>query len=237
MNQQRSRDRKRQYTTDLEQKVKNLERELQEAKQSNHSHNPDSAVTQLSHENRVRGDLLCVLGIDRPTQERFIRTAPNISSQSDLPDKLAIESAPEGENFEDTALNQSFVSSPNLASLVTSTDIGPWTEAQDRASPTHGISFSPNMPATNNELLLPQSSSKLCTNCAPSSPENDAGDPSESTTACSIAFSMVLTNNKRGYEFIDLESRMRAGYQYGNVPGEECRVLNKVLFEVLAEIT
>jgi hypothetical protein len=48
---------------------------------------------------------------------------------------------------------------------------------------------------------------------------------------------MVLSNNKRGYEFVDLESRMRVGYQKGSTPGEECRILNKVLFAVLAEIT
>lgn len=60
---------------------------------------------------------------------------------------------------------------------------------------------------------------------------------SDLTTACSIALSMVIQHNKRGLSTTELESRLKAGYRSAEVSNEDCRILNKVLFSVLAEIT
>jgi hypothetical protein len=60
---------------------------------------------------------------------------------------------------------------------------------------------------------------------------------SDRTTACSIALSMIVQHNKRGLSTTELDSRLKAGYRSAEVSNEDCCILNKVLFSVLAEIT
>ncbi|KAM0723187.1 hypothetical protein Q7P37_001387 [Cladosporium fusiforme] len=57
------------------------------------------------------------------------------------------------------------------------------------------------------------------------------------TTACSIAFSMILKHNARSLPMQQLESRLQVGYRGGQTVGADCRVVNSVLFSVLAEIS
>lgn len=57
------------------------------------------------------------------------------------------------------------------------------------------------------------------------------------TTACSIAFSMILKHNARSLPMAQLDYRLRVGYRGGQTVGEECRVVNSVLFSVLAEVS
>lgn len=57
------------------------------------------------------------------------------------------------------------------------------------------------------------------------------------TTACSIAFSMVLKHNARSLPMEQLESRLQVGYRGGQTVGGDCRIVNSVLFSVLAEIS
>lgn len=64
---------------------------------------------------------------------------------------------------------------------------------------------------------------------------NDAG--LAGTTACSIAFSMILKHNARSLPMQQLESRLQVGYRGGQTVGGDCRVVNSVLFSVLAEIS
>ena len=63
------------------------------------------------------------------------------------------------------------------------------------------------------------------------------GYGTDGTTACPIAFSMVLKNNARDYSIASLESKLLVGYQAAENEGDSCRILNKVLFAVLAEIS
>jgi len=60
---------------------------------------------------------------------------------------------------------------------------------------------------------------------------------SDGTTACQIAASLITTNNAIGYSTEELESRLRIGYRATGIANEDCRILNKVLFAVLAEIS
>lgn len=60
---------------------------------------------------------------------------------------------------------------------------------------------------------------------------------SETTSLCSWAFSLVLKNNSKGYSAADLDFKLRAGYRFGAVPTEGCRIDNKILLNVLAEIS
>ena len=59
---------------------------------------------------------------------------------------------------------------------------------------------------------------------------------SDTTTLCSWAFSLVLKSNMKGYSAAALELMLRVGYRYGATPTEDCRIDNKVLLGVLAEI-
>jgi hypothetical protein len=63
-----------------------------------------------------------------------------------------------------------------------------------------------------------------------------AEDTSDTTTLCSLAFPLVLKNNLRGYSAAELDLRLRVGYRLGSAPLEGCRIDNKILFTVLAEI-
>tara|TARA_R110002003_G_scaffold1193_6_gene22772 strand:- start:1225 stop:1653 length:429 start_codon:yes stop_codon:yes gene_type:complete len=64
-----------------------------------------------------------------------------------------------------------------------------------------------------------------------------AEDVSDTTTLCSAAFSLVLKNNLKGYSAADLDLKLQVGYRCGAAPSEGCRVDNKILINVLAEIS
>lgn len=60
---------------------------------------------------------------------------------------------------------------------------------------------------------------------------------SESTTVCSLALSMVFQHNKKQLTLIELNEKLRFGFRKALKPFQECRVENRILFEVLAEIS
>jgi hypothetical protein len=59
----------------------------------------------------------------------------------------------------------------------------------------------------------------------------------EETTLCSVAFSLVVKNNRKGYGTADLDRKLQIGYRSGATASEGCRVENKVLLSVLSEIS
>lgn len=77
----------------------------------------------------------------------------------------------------------------------------------------------------------------LWTPCLLQSSLQNGGSCSESMTGCSIAFSMLLSNNSRGYSFADIEARLQEAYRKDDSVAEGCSVLNKVLFQLLSEIS
>jgi hypothetical protein len=62
-------------------------------------------------------------------------------------------------------------------------------------------------------------------------------DNTQDTTLCTLAISLVLKNNRKNYTATDLDLRLRAGYRCGFAASEGCRVDNKILFGLLAEIS
>jgi hypothetical protein len=62
-------------------------------------------------------------------------------------------------------------------------------------------------------------------------------EKSENTTLCSIAFSMIMKNNRKGYDAAELDLKLRAGYRNCIMWSDGCRIENKTLFKVLAEIS
>ncbi|KAF2009469.1 hypothetical protein BU24DRAFT_467844 [Aaosphaeria arxii CBS 175.79] len=62
-------------------------------------------------------------------------------------------------------------------------------------------------------------------------------DISNTTTLCSSAFSLVLKNNLKGYSIADLDLKLRVGYKFCALSPQHCRIDNKILISVLAEIS
>lgn len=60
---------------------------------------------------------------------------------------------------------------------------------------------------------------------------------SENTTGCAIAFSMLQSNNSRGYRFSEIDARLQAAYRRDDSVAEGCSVLTKTLFQLLSEMS
>ncbi|OJI99733.1 hypothetical protein ASPVEDRAFT_523957 [Aspergillus versicolor CBS 583.65] len=56
------------------------------------------------------------------------------------------------------------------------------------------------------------------------------------TTLCSIAFHLIVQCNRAGKDVLELETKLRYGYRMPALPGEGCRVDNRTLLTVLAEL-
>lgn len=63
-----------------------------------------------------------------------------------------------------------------------------------------------------------------------------AGSVDSETTLCSIAFHLIVQCNRAGRNVLELETRLRGGYRTPALPGEGCRVDNRTLLAVLAEL-
>lgn len=66
---------------------------------------------------------------------------------------------------------------------------------------------------------------------------SDGYDDSDGTTACPIALGIIALNNAKGYSVAKLETRLLPGHLMPASGGADYRVLNRVLFAVLAEIS
>lgn len=66
--------------------------------------------------------------------------------------------------------------------------------------------------------------------------DSTAGSVNNETTLCSIAFHLVVQCNKSGKDVLELETKLRYGYKMPALPGEGCRVDNRTLLAVLAEL-
>lgn len=61
-------------------------------------------------------------------------------------------------------------------------------------------------------------------------------DVFQDTTLCTIAIQIVGLCNKKNIDILELDSKLRPGYRNVSAPLEGCRVDNRVLLSVLAEI-
>ncbi|KAI1304449.1 hypothetical protein F5Y03DRAFT_357323 [Xylaria venustula] len=64
----------------------------------------------------------------------------------------------------------------------------------------------------------------------------DAERVKEDTTLCSVAFSLIMLINRKDYDAANLDLKLRAGYRYGQGTVETCRIDNSILLRVLTEI-
>lgn len=61
--------------------------------------------------------------------------------------------------------------------------------------------------------------------------------PDDGSVLCSMAYGLIMQYNRKGYDDLQLNIKLCKGFKKGRTPLEGCRVENKVLVSVLAEIS
>lgn len=256
-NQQRSRDRKKAYVAELEAKVQWLEEKLNRAApQRQEAFEACIGDDGVAMENAARKEMLKALGIDESAQEQFVRAFVKARSGSSGP--ASGSTRPSSERSSEPASEEVAFQPRNgcskgcrVSEVHRDTPSDPDPNSLDGRIPQAAEAFaSPGPqalvpytagsleasgPAADSSIQLEQQT--LWTPCLWNGSMQTSSSCSESTTGCSIAFSMLLSNNSRGYTFSDINERLQAAYRQDNSVAEGCSVLNKVLFQLLSEIS
>ena len=263
-NQQRSRDRRKAYVAELEAKVARLEEKLNRVASPQRGEGFKGARDGddddgVARENEARKEMLKALGIEDGAQEQFVRAFVKARSGSGGP-SLTPSGSSASERSSKPAADEAAVraqggcgKSCGVSEIDHDASSGLATGSPDEALPHAAERFaSPGpqalVPYTTNsslEVTNPEAGppvqldqQTLWTPCLwNGSMQSSSSCSSESTTGCSIAFSMLLSNNSRGYTLSDIDERLQAAYRQDNSVAEGCSVLNKVLFQLLSEIS
>ncbi|KAJ4989595.1 hypothetical protein SVAN01_04972 [Stagonosporopsis vannaccii] len=254
-NQRRCRARQKEHIAELEDKIRQYESASSQS-------STDPKLTQLVRENESLKRLLQSLGLGNDFLKAYSKAAqiaPDISRA-----QLGDESCCQAKACSSSSLSLDILQ-PDLTQTVTrkpQTEYAPIVSSIDAEARTQDalqffesltqvnavLSWEPfdfpNIPTSALEPLqtdIPAESLAQLTGDALStesfSNTIQAEDVSDTTTLCSSAFSLVLKNNLKGYSAADLDLKLRVGYRCGAAPSEGCRVDNKVLINVLAEIS
>ena len=266
-NQQRSRDKKRAYVTELEEKVRQLTEEL---KSRAPDEGQDKQFDRVVVENDARRSMLRALDIDDAAQQQFVDAYVKRKSK----DVGATPASPSTAEETWTLRSDHDIQEPGSGTVVplslprdatvdlpvdlSSTQMNPITSPLSREitmgkqhslltpgnqdlwpgtftlSPTSGSMLPSSLPTSLSALSPTDGPSCGCS--LPDKTLQISAVASGDTTACSVAFSMLLQNNHRGYTTSDMDARLRVGYRR-DVMGEGCSVANTVLFQLLSEIS
>ncbi|KAM0709327.1 hypothetical protein Q7P35_003365 [Cladosporium inversicolor] len=215
-NQQRSRERKRAYVAELEAKIAHLlsHDNFDQTTYATRVTHSAAAYSDASH-NNDEGSVTLTPSVGLSNRAGTVTTTPSLMSGA--PHEAIFSSLP--------------VSTPSLGTIT----IENFPQAISRpAQPEHEALFKdPRSLGLLEPLPLLSTVESYPRNL--SLAFDDFG--TDGTTACPIAFSLILQNNVRDYSFARLESKLLAGYQTPGSQGDGCRIHNKVLFAVLAEIS
>ncbi|KAH8706903.1 hypothetical protein GQ44DRAFT_777725 [Phaeosphaeriaceae sp. PMI808] len=254
-NQRRCRARQKEYITELEDKIRQYESASSQS-------STDPRLKQLVRENESLKRLLQSLGLDNDFLKAYSKAAQIAPDLSRV--QLGDESSSQAKACSSSSLSLDILQ-PDLTPTVTrelQTEYAPILSSADAEAPIQDalqffesltqvdavLSWEPfDFPNTSTPALEPLQSdiqaeslvqltgdtlrTEAFSNTIP------AEDVSDTTTLCSSAFSLVLKNNPKGYSAADLDLKLRVGYRCGATPSEGCRVDNKILFNVLAEIS
>lgn len=202
---------------------------------------PSSQLYRASHSPPNLSSLL------EPSFSRVHLTSSSMAGQ--LTDAVLQDNPSAASNFPNTLWGQRQVASmqstqatsepafTNLCASSFESPIGPGvptTYDSAQLLPTSEVSSRPTASSTPATLRSVQPNDGFCAWHTVMRMDDYSSDR---TTACSIALSMVIQHNKRGLSTTELDSKLKVGYRSAEVSNEDCRILNKVLFSVLAEIT
>ncbi|KAF2865889.1 hypothetical protein BDV95DRAFT_585297 [Massariosphaeria phaeospora] len=249
-NQRRSRARRRDYIEELEERIREFE-----CSASQSVDNP--AVQRLSRENDLLKRLLASLGLGNDFLKSYTKASEKSSELSGTtvrpsdshaqderhssaegiqPDPTPNATFPVTPSQLVTAEYRKIVDFPSLGTLdiqqspIPSDDsLWGFSLTDDHLKETAEIIQSPTQPTAHG---IPT----LLMDDLQATEVSENAIPLDNTTLCSLAFSLVMVNNRKGYSTTELDIRLRAGYRPGSEPSDGCRIENKVLFSVLAEI-
>ncbi|EUC40115.1 hypothetical protein COCMIDRAFT_9942 [Bipolaris oryzae ATCC 44560] len=246
-NQRRCRARQKEYIATLEDRIRELESDHGESR-------ANKKLEELTAENKSLKQLLQSLGLRDEFLEAYktaVKIAPNISlpplddarcnrasqclsSSTALESSQLLQVATSENQAEQTIEPFLDVSVSEQESLGFSQMDAPlsWELLDFPTASTSALELVE--PDINTERLGQLTMDTLVTE-APSNAIT-VEHISDTTTLCSWALSLVLRSNMKGYSTADLELMLRVGYRYGATPTEDCRINNKVLLGVLANI-
>ncbi|KAL4739799.1 hypothetical protein BDV11DRAFT_169713 [Aspergillus similis] len=246
-NQRKSRERRKQRVIELEQRVRQLEEAVALA-----------PAPSLEAENRVLKELLESVGFDRAYLDWYLQGATSFGGlelQNSMDSHSAVipsavfssvtqsggpESGmsvpPDGARHEANQLEPIYSSSFNGLgfSHVLSAPFGFSQRPEILGSAEISQTVIHNQDASRPDVER-ENLPGILDNLGGENPI-PAGSVNEETTLCSIAFHLVIQCNRTGRDVFELESKLRYGYRLPASPDEGCRVDNKTLLAVLAEL-
>lgn len=220
-NQRKSRARKQEHIRELEQKLALYQKQ---AHQKDVEHR--LTVQRLETENRRLKSLLVSVGVPSNIVEGYLRT----TEEADMTRKVAIPAMKRPERSQCQSGCARSCSSGNQ------TD-GDAICREQTDTPKFAIETAVHPETKQNTATRPSASvrSRICGNVA--------GDPFPTnedilnTTLCAIAEELISQYNTRGVDLGEIQKKLWAGFTKGCATGEDCRVQNHILFQVLDEIS
>ncbi|KAL6237710.1 flavoprotein-like protein [Aspergillus navahoensis] len=249
-NQRKSRERRKQRVIELEQRVRQLEEAVALA-----------PTPSLEAENHVLKELLESVGFDRESLEWYLHGTASVGGlelQNPVVFYSAVDSPPVLSSVTQFMRTESGLSisadgarneADQLVPIYTFSSTGPGFSHAIPApfdfSQRPEILDSEEMPqaaisiqddsGSGAELATIESLPGILGGLGGENPIS-TGPVNDETTLCSIAFHLVIQCNRAGRDVFELESKLRYGYRMPATPGEGCRVDNKTLLAVLAEL-
>lgn len=189
-----------------------------------------------------------VLSVSLPLESHLDKAStvrPSVRLLSDQSSSAGIDAATASIGLFPDMLKKAAVSSLQVANEYTSADACNLTsEATASLYPLTGLEAAWSLPRHETlskglRFFIPQTSYSTLGEslCSRDNGLQIDGYTSDGTTACTIAMSVITQNNAKGYSTTELELRLLPGYLMTQSDNEDCRIRNRVLFAVLAEIS
>ncbi|PKY00243.1 hypothetical protein P168DRAFT_74839 [Aspergillus campestris IBT 28561] len=230
-NQRRCRQRKRDYVTELELRLANME-----STTSQEICRLRGVADELLQENeRLRG-LLDSTCVDRRCGERSRQI--DVAEQLEGNISITSDSMDDGKVFPVTSWigleqgEKSIVKSPVHPELCPS----PSMSLDHLTDFFRETDYPQNMPSMEPDSIFLLSNQVPPHTTAPTA-DVEASDYTQDTTVCAVALELVMSCNRKNLSISELDMRLRCGYRRAQFQWEGCRVDNRVLFAVMSEIT
>ncbi|PYH76445.1 hypothetical protein BO82DRAFT_407147 [Aspergillus uvarum CBS 121591] len=230
-NQRKSRAERLAHTRELQQKLISLQERI---RQNDVDHR--LAVQGLEAENQRLRSLLSDVGLSSTAIEEYLEKTGDDPSPTQ---KIAIPSLPRSESgveaqscrgrAQQTCRSET---APDTVRLSPPSDSKPAHKSRESTVKIKGQSMENDREKSHGQSVC---------GCLPdqtgtSWPDSKSGDVLN-TTLCAIADELITQYNTRGVELDEIRRKLWAGFSKGLTTEEGCRVQNRILFQVLDEIS
>ncbi|ODM23743.1 hypothetical protein SI65_01332 [Aspergillus cristatus] len=218
-NQRKSRARKQEYTRELEQQLASFK---EKAHQKDVEHR--LTVQRLEAENARLKSLLAAVGVPSSVVHGYLQA----TGESEMARKVAIPALKRAEGAQGQGARSCSLKKEMSGNAVCC------------AKPDGLVSIGEPVVSPDNGTDMARQSvslrSRICGSVA-----DDRSFPTNedvlNTTLCAIAEELINQYNTRGVDLAEIQKKLWAGFTRSCATGEECRVQNHILFQVLDEIS